>query len=527
MNKKKRGVYKVKMDEMKNSERKRIVVTENSKAFFHNNVDYCVGTGRMGLALTEEYQEELRLVQKEIGFKHIRGHGLFCDDMAIFQTYEEDGEVKVEYNYTYLDRVMDAYKKVGLRPFLELGFMPDKLARGTQTIFYWKGNTTPPKNYDMWCDMVQSLLYHLMERYGAEEVVQWPIEVWNEPNLCGFWENADMEEYFRLFHKTFDAIKDVNSAFRVGGPAVCGGTDEIWIQAFMEYCHEHHIPVDFVTRHHYTIDPPECLGHYAYSELMKAEDGFANLKTTREIIDRFPEYRGLQIHITEFNTSYTPQGVIHDTNLNAAFVAQQLSRLGDVNESYSYWTFGDVFEEQGVPFTPFHGGFGLVANGCITKPTFWTFAFYKKLQESKADCVYKDSDIVILRRKNGDYLGVAFHVADKNTEPGKEKKSLELTLPVKQEEYCLLTQTVDEETCNPLKVWHDLGEPLSLNDEQLKLLRESSRPFMKTTRRMQINGNVSIELTLNENSVIYFELNACRVNPDRGYDYERVVSLKA
>lgn len=131
------------------NDRKKIVITKDSKVFFHNNVDYCVGTRRMGLALTEEYQEELRLVQKEIGFKHIRGHGLFCDDMAIFQTYEEDGKVRVEYNYTYLDRVMDAYKKVGLRPFLELGFMPKKLASGSQTIFYWQGNTTPPKDYDI------------------------------------------------------------------------------------------------------------------------------------------------------------------------------------------------------------------------------------------------------------------------------------------------------------------------------------------------------------------------------------------
>lgn len=121
----------------------------------------------------------------------------------------------------------------------------------------------------------------------------------------------------------------------------------------------------------------------AYVE--KAVDDAINLKTTRDIIDSFPEYKGLQIHITEFNSSYTPQGVIHDTNLNAALIAQQLSRLGDVNESYSYWTFGDVFEELGVPFTPFHGGFGLVANGCITKPTFWTFAFYKKLEESEAN----------------------------------------------------------------------------------------------------------------------------------------------
>ena len=58
--------------------------------------------------------------------------------------------------------------------------------------------------------MVHSLLRHLMGRYGEEEVIQWPIEVWNEPNLCGFWENADMQEYFKLFHRTFDAIKEVN-----------------------------------------------------------------------------------------------------------------------------------------------------------------------------------------------------------------------------------------------------------------------------------------------------------------------------
>ena len=213
-------------------EEKRIAVDREAEAFFQNHVDFCIGTGRMGLALTQEYQDQLKLVQAEIGFQHIRGHGLFCDDMAIYHEYEENGVRKTEYNYTYLDRVMDFYRSVGLRPFLELGFMPEKLARGTQTVFYWKGNTTPPRDYGVWCEMVQSLLRHLMSRYGAQEVLTWPIEVWNEPNLCGFWENADMQEYFRLFHETFDAVKAVDSRFRVGGPAVCGGTDEIWIRAF-------------------------------------------------------------------------------------------------------------------------------------------------------------------------------------------------------------------------------------------------------------------------------------------------------
>ena len=499
-----------------------IEVKEGARARFHNNVDYCVGTGRMGLALTREYQEQLKLVQQEIGFRHIRGHGLFCDDMAIYQEYEEDGVRKAEYNFTYLDRVMDGDLEAGLRPFLELGFMPEKLARGTQTIFYWKGNTTPPRDYKEWQRLVQAALRHLMERYGETEVVQWPVEVWNEPNLPGFWEHADMEEYFRLFQYTFEAVKQVDGRFRVGGPAVCGGSDEKWIRAFLEFCRKHKIEVDFVTRHHYTIELPKQEGHYDYSQLMDPEAGFANLRTSRDIIDSFPEYRGLPIHITECNTSYTPKGVIHDTNLNAAFMAHQLSRLGDVNESYSYWTFGDVFEELGVPFTLFHGGFGLVAEGCIPKPTFWTFAFYKKLQDGGGECVYKDDNIVILKRDGG-YQGVAWNAAVKG---GGEKK-IRLSLPACGEEYAVLTRTVDEEVCNPLKIWHDLGEPGHIREDMRKLLREAARPFCATQRVCAAEGRIWLELCVRKNGVVFFSADAGRLVPDRGYDYERIVSETA
>ena len=178
----------------------KIIVDSGKKISFRNNVDYCVGTGRLGLALTQEYLSELEYVQKMIGFSYIRGHGLFSDDVSIYHEYEENGETKVEYNYTYIDRIFDSYIKLGIRPYLELGFMPGQLASGTQTIFYWKGNTTPPKDYRKWTDMVIALLEHLKGRYG-EEVVTWPIEVWNEPNLPGFWYKADMDEYFKLFKK--------------------------------------------------------------------------------------------------------------------------------------------------------------------------------------------------------------------------------------------------------------------------------------------------------------------------------------
>ena len=131
--------------EMKNL---KITIDNSKKVSFNNNVDFCVGTGRMGLALQAEYLRQLDLVQKYIGFKHIRGHGLFCDDMAIYQkrTDQKTGEETIEYNYTYIDMVMDSYLERGLEPFLELGFMPYKMASGDQTIFYWKGNTTPPSD---------------------------------------------------------------------------------------------------------------------------------------------------------------------------------------------------------------------------------------------------------------------------------------------------------------------------------------------------------------------------------------------
>ena len=486
---------------------------------FSNKVDFCVGTGRMGLALQKEYYDQLAFVQKFIGFKHIRGHGLFHDDMAIYQErrdnpWDKNSPVHIEYNFTYLDRVMDSYHKLGLRPFLELGFMPEKLASSGNRVFVWGGHTSPPRDYKLWTDLVKATLRHLISRYG-DEAVEYPVEIWNEPNLPGFWENADMQAYFKLFDETFAAVKEVDPRFKVGGPAVCGGSDEVWITAFMNHCAEKKLAIDFVTRHHYTTESPDRKGHYVYQELMDPEEGFANLRTTRDIIDSHPEYKGLPIHITEFNTSYSPDNPIHDTNQNAAFLCHQLSRLGDTNESYSYWTFGDVFEEVGVPFAPFHGGFGLVANGSIPKPTFWSFVFFKSLLGGV--CVHRSDEAVIV--KDGEtYRGVLF-----NPNRRREGRELSLTFEIPASgELCLMRKTVNEKTCNPLKVWHDLGEPQSLSEEQLELIKMSAYPAV-STERISADGKAELKFELPEFGVEYFELRPAPLTPDRGFDYDRAV----
>lgn len=499
----------------------KIKITGNENVLFNNNAFYCVGTGRMGLALQKQYLEQLKFVQEKIGFEHIRGHGLFCDDMAIFHEYEEDGITKVEYNWTYLDMVFDSYLELKIKPFIELGFMPNELASGEQKVFYWKGNVTPPKDYLKWADLIKALLNHLIIRYGRAEVTSWPIEVWNEPNLPVFWKDADMNEYFKLYDVSSRAVKEVDSSFKVGGPAVCGGSDKEWITKFLEFVKEKKCPLDFVSRHHYTTEQPKRNGHYGYPKIHPKEKRFEELDSTRGIVDSFKEFKGMNIHVTEYNTSYIPNAPIHDTNLNACYIANMLSSFGDNHKSYSYWTFGDIFEEFGVPFTPFHGGFGLVANGMIPKPTFWTFVFYKYLTKDYVKCVAKTDDCIIVQCKDNSnnstyYKGIAWNI-DETLSGKKICLDFEFPLSKKNDDNVLITHLVDEDVCNPLKVWHDLGEHATPCKEEIEVLRTSANPLIQTKRT-----NNCVLLELKENALCYFELKPAAINSDRGYEYQRL-----
>ena len=484
--------------------KKQITVHAGDKARFNNRADVCVGTGRIDLALHREYQDQLRAVQEKCRFKMIRGHGLFSDQMGIYQAFTgPDGVKRTWYCFTYLDRVMDAWLENGLKPFLETGFMPAAMTDSPNTLFYWNAHTAPPREMREWTDLVQATLKHLIQRYGKAEVESWPCEVWNEPNLRGFWENADKAKYLELYRATVTAIKETLPAMRVGGPAICGGEgSQQWVSDFLAFCRDQNVPVDFVTRHAYMGEAPEHKGRYLYHSMRTPESLMAEMQETRDIIDSFPEYRGLPMYITEFNTSYNPFCPIHDTNYNAALCAGLLARLGDVAEGYSYWTFGDVFEEQGIPTRPFHGGFGMMANGLIAKPTLWTFAFFTGL---RGEPVYRDENAVVMLRPDGGYEAVLWNLG--------EDMEMEISLPLRGA--VALIERVDAETCNPLQAWHRMGEPESLNAEQLAFLRAAGMPAAGT--QTAEDGRVTVSLA--RNAVARLRMLPACGEPDEGYDY--------
>ena len=320
----------------------------------------CVGAGRAAEGLRADWQEQLKLCQDEIGFRSIRFHGLLHDDMGV---YGENKDGTPIHNWQYVDALFDRLLDLGIRPFVEFGFMPGALASGGKRMFWWNANVTPPKSYEKWDGLIEAIVRHWTERYGEAEVKRWNFEVWNEPNYPGFWGPRDparaKEEYFELYAHTAAAVKRVNPAYQVGGPA---GAGPEWVADHLAFCGRDAVPLDFVSYHAYGLgDGPSGLDPngdrllYLSPNLRSPAD---IVNSQRAVIER-SERPGLPIHVTEWSASYSPRDPVHDSYFSAPYILEQLKRTGHGVASMSYWTFTDIFEENGPAMTPFHGGFGL------------------------------------------------------------------------------------------------------------------------------------------------------------------------
>ncbi|HET9128989.1 MAG TPA: hypothetical protein VFN73_12980 [Propionibacteriaceae bacterium] len=463
----------------------------------------CVGTGRISLALRSDYLRSLELVQREIGFRHIRGHGLLHDDMGVYRPYEWEGEPHVAYGFGYVDAVFDAWLSLGIRPFVELGFMPSALASGTQTVFWWHGNVTPPSSYGQWAELIRHLFEHLVDRYGRDEVRSWPVEVWNEPNLEGFWEGARQEEYFRLYEVTVRAVKDVDPQIQVGGPAICGG-GEAWLPAFLDFCHRKDLPADFLSRHAYSSSPASHVPFGTYQSLAPVQsllDDFASARTAAAAASP-----SLPVHITEFNTSYRPDNPVHDTCYNAAYLGRVLSEGGESADSFSYWTFCDVFEEDGVPLSIFHGGFGLLTHQQIKKPTFHLYAFFARLGP---EILYRDDRCHVRRTPAGAVQVVAWNPVD-DAEEAAPTARLQLDLPLPSGPVFVNRSRVHERAGNPWGAWQAMGRPHQPSPAQVETLRRLAEPHRTSWQQPSEGGVLRLDLDLERNEITLVELEPVR-----------------
>jgi len=489
--------------------------------------NFCIGAGRANEGLRADWQRQLRRVREECGFRYIRFHGLFCDDMGV---YQEDRQGRPIYNWQYVDELFDFIASIGMKPFVELGFMPSALASGTQTIFWWRGNVTPPKDYAKWEAFVAAFVRHCTERYGADEVRSWYFEVWNEPNLDGFWMGNPQHkpyeewsvgaraEYFKLYASTARAVKSVDGEYRVGGPATAG---EGWIDETFAYCSEHKVPLDFISTHSYAtmggyLDETGNAGTVFSPDRNSITAGVLNVRKKIEH-SSFPQ---LPLHYTEWSASYTPSDPIHDHYVSPAFILDKMRHIGAAADSMSYWTFTDIFEEAGPRMTPFHGGFGLLNYQDLAKPAFFAYAFLNRLGGTALAC--SDPESFVCRDDAGgvqalfwdftithpgpSVINQEFYRRDLPAKPkGKVKLDVSGLAPGS---YRLIATKVGYRANDVQTAWLDMGSPAQLTRAQVATLRKASagEPAIEETIEVASAGECSRHFDMRENDVWFVEL---------------------
>jgi xylan 1,4-beta-xylosidase len=332
-----------------------------------------VGSDYPGTLIRDDSMAQLKTATGELGFRYIRFHAIFHDVLKTVQV--KNGQIV--YDWTRIDELYDKLLARNIKPFVELGFTPEALKTSDNSIFYWKGNTSHPK-LDGWAHLIDAFARHIQQRYGVEEVRSWYFEVWNEPNLDGFWEKADRDAYFALYDVTARTLKAVDPALRVGGPSTAGAA---WVPEFLDHVAANRVPVDFVTTHTYGVDggflDEEGKGDTKLSSSPDAIVGDVRRVRAQIQASRFPN---LPLYFTEWSTSYTPRDAVHDSYVSAPYILTKLKGVEGSVQGMSYWTYSDLFEEPGPPTAPFQGGFGLMNPEGVRKPAWFAYKYLNALR---------------------------------------------------------------------------------------------------------------------------------------------------
>ncbi len=438
------------------------------------------GSGRAILTLRESYRDDLRAVKQVTGFRYVRFHAILHDEVGV---YTEDEHGNPVYNFSYVDQIYDGLLKNGVRPVVEISFMPKKLAFNPDDLhpFWYKQNVSPPKSWEKWDGLMTHFAQHLVDRYGIDEVSQWYFEVWNEPNI-DFWNGVPKQRsYFELYDHTAHDLKAVSPKIRVGGPATAAAA---WVDDFLKHAAKNHVPVDFVTSHGYADDTVEDL--FGTDETISMDDRVCRaIDKVRKQIDASPTP-----HIPLFWTEWNVQGnhESRDTTFVGPGLANTVRQCDGKVQEMSFWTFSDVFEEGGPVPQPFAGQFGLRAKGGINKPSYYDFALLHHLGDQR---IASASPNVIATKTAHGLAIAAWNLVD----PGESGSAhpMELEVHGVAANAKVAVQRVDDTHGNVLPRYAAMGKPLDPTAAQVEQLNHETA-FGEPEHTTLHGGRLTLEL---------------------------------
>jgi xylan 1,4-beta-xylosidase len=461
---------------------KAILVDANAPAHpFPHFWEQMFGSGRAILSLRDSYRHDLREVKQITGFDYVRFHAIFHDEVGV---YDEDAQGHPSYNFSYVDQIYDGLLANGVKPFVELSFMPKKLASHDMLHTFWyKQNVSPPKDWDKWDGLITAFTRHLVDHYGIQEVSQWYFEVWNEPNLDFWGGDPRQSTYWDLYDHTARAIKSVNPKLRVGGPATAQAA---WADAFIQHCTDKNVPVDFVSSHVY--------GNDSAQDVFGTKEDIPRDKMVCRAVDKVhrqikaSSQPNLPLIWSEFNASYKNEPDVTDSTYMGPWMVDTIRQCDGLVDMMSYWTFSDVFEEQGVVKTPFYGGFGLLAEDSIPKPAFNAFKLLHQLGRQR---LALDSDSALLtRRRDGTLVLAVWNYSP----PGEAGTPQTFMLQFKGTRAVHATiSLVDHDHGDVRPAYEKMGSPQYPTRNQIEALRKAAELPAPETRPLK-HGELTLTL---------------------------------
>ena len=467
------------------------------------------GSGRAILSLRDSYRQDLRTVKQATNFQSVRFHGIFMDEVGLYdpdrrsinfaQTAGQAGAVNDPsvYNFSYIDQIYDGLLANGVRPFVEMSFMPKKLASDPAALhpFWYHPNVSPPKDYAAWDAMIRAFAAHLVARYGIDEVATWKFEVWNEPNL-DFWGGSPRQPtYFELYDHTAHALKSVSPRIQVGGPSTAQAA---WVTPFLAHIKAGNVPIDFVSTHVYANDTADNVLH-TNENVPRDTMVYRAVKMVHDQIVESP-YPNLPLIFSEYNASYANEPNVTDSDYMGPWLANNIRLCDGLTQSMAYWAFSDVFEEQGVVRSPFYGGFGLMAADSIPKPTLNIFAALHKLGDRR---IAVDSDSVLATTDHGklavalwDYasptgIGASYTMP---SGPAGPAKTFQLSFTHVAPNAAVEVLRIDDDHSNVLKAFDAMGRPPGdLSPAQITQLRTAGA--MSPPQHLHLEGG-KLQLTV-------------------------------
>ena len=492
--------------------------------------------GRANEGLRTSWVEQLKLVKEHCGFKYLRMHGLFDDDMFV---YFEKPNGQVVYNWQYIDEVYDRMLAVGVKPFVELSFFPKGIAADNSKMQMWYQNriTFDESRLGKWHDLIKAFTQHVVDRYGIDEVLTWYFEVWNEPNLnmnpkAGFFDGTK-SDYFKLYKASAKAVKSVDSRLKVGGPATSNfiadtrfdgevydqsksrfySQDKInkqqwkgsWIEDFIRYCEKENLPLDFIATHpyptDYALDPESGRSKDAVRYVYSLRDDINWIR--KQLADS--KYPQAEIHLTEWSTSPNSRDVMHDILPPAAYILKaNLDCIGLTN-SLMYWTFTDIFEEKGGGESIFHGGFGMINFQGLVKPSFHAYRMLHQLGDEKL--YYADPLFVSRSSETGKITALAFNYPEEyeiavpsaknfSNYMDASSKKLNMSLEGLKPGATFIVETLDKNHGNVYDDYVEIGAPHSPTREDIAYLKQKAWETKKETLRVDENGTLTLNCEL-------------------------------